>query len=59
MLGRDYAVENQICYCFGYSEEDITKDVIENKGRSLIMEKITAEKKGGGCSCGSKHPLGR
>ena len=52
-------MENQICYCFGYSEEDITKDVLTNNGRSLIMEKILAEKKGGGCSCGDKHPLGR
>jgi len=50
---------NQICYCFGYSDEDIAKDVLANKGRSLIMEKIMAEKKIGGCSCGSKHPLGR
>lgn len=52
-------MENQICYCFGYSEEDITKDVLANKGRSLIMEKIMAEKKVGGCSCADKNPLGR
>ncbi len=50
---------NQICYCFGYSEEDITKDVLANNGRSLIMEKIMAEKKVGGCSCADKNPLGR
>jgi hypothetical protein len=50
---------NRICYCFGYSEEDITRDVLENKGRSLIMERILAEKKGGGCNCGTNHPLGR
>ncbi len=52
-------MEHRICYCFGYSEEDITKDVLENKGKSLIMEKIVAEKKSGGCSCGDNHPLGR
>jgi hypothetical protein len=50
---------NRICYCFGYSEGDITRDVLENKGRSLIMERILAEKKGGGCNCGTNHPLGR
>lgn len=52
-------MENRICYCFGYSEEDITKDVLENKGRSLITERILAEKKVGGCSCVDNHPLGR
>jgi len=52
-------MENQVCYCFGYSADDITKDVLENKGRSLIMEKIMAEKKSGGCSCGATHLLGR
>jgi hypothetical protein len=50
---------NRICYCFGYSEDDIIKDVLENKGRSSIMERIVSEKKGGRCSCGDKHPLGR
>jgi len=53
------ARENKICHCFGYSEEDITKDVLANRGRSLIMEKILAEKKSGGCSCASRNPLGR
>jgi hypothetical protein len=52
-------MENRICYCFGYLEEDITKDVLENKGRSLIMERILVEKKVGGCSCGDNHPLGK
>jgi len=52
-------MENQTCYCFGYSEEDIIQDVLQNNGRSLIMERILVEKKAGGCSCGSKHPLGR
>jgi len=50
---------NHIYYCFGYSEEDIAQDVLSNKGRSLIMERILSEKKGGGCSCGSNHALGR
>lgn len=48
-----------ICYCFGYSEEDIITDVNENKGRSSILEKIVNEKKNGACRCGTTHPLRR
>ncbi len=35
-----------ICYCFGYSINDIETDAIKNN-RSLIMEKILAEKRVG------------
>ncbi len=52
-------MENRICYCFGYTEEDIRRDVFENKGRSLIMERIVSAKKRGGCSCGFNNPLGK
>ncbi len=52
-------MENTICYCFGYTEEDIARDVEDNKGRSMIMERIASEKKSGGCNCGKNHPLGR
>ncbi len=52
-------MNNKICYCFGYSEEDIMRDVLTNNGRSLIMERILREKKTGGCNCGWNHPLGR
>ncbi len=48
-----------ICYCFGYSEEDIVRDVIENGGVSSIMEKIMGEKKKGTCNCKYNHPEGR
>jgi len=41
-------MENQICHCFGYSEEGVTRDVLVNNGRSLIMERIFAEKKAEG-----------
>jgi hypothetical protein len=50
---------NQICYCFGYSDEDIVKDVMANRGVSTILERIVNEKKTGGCNCGANHPLGR
>lgn len=47
-----------ICYCFGYTEEDLRQDVLEH-GCSLIMERIAAEKKGGRCQCAEKNPAGR
>lgn len=47
-----------ICYCFGYTAQDILKDLAQN-GRSLIMEKIMDEKRLGGCDCAKKNPKGR
>jgi hypothetical protein len=47
-----------ICYCFEYTDENIKQDFIAN-GRSLIMEKIMAEKKMGACQCAIKSPKGR
>jgi hypothetical protein len=47
-----------ICYCFQHTRDDIEQDFIQN-GRSLIMEKIAAEKKVGGCDCANKNPKGR
>lgn len=47
-----------ICYCFGYSKEDIEQDYLNN-GRSTIMEKIQMEKKFGNCQCAVKNPKGR
>jgi hypothetical protein len=46
-----------VCYCFGYTLEDIKKDVLEN-GRSLIMQKIIEEKRAGACRCSTCHPRG-
>jgi hypothetical protein len=51
--------KNLICYCFGYSEEDIIRDVLENNGTSSIMERILTEKKNGTCNCKFNHPEGK
>ena len=51
--------KNLICYCFGYSEEDIIRDVQESNGMSSILERILNEKKKGACRCDITHPLGR
>ncbi|MBS1115049.1 MAG: BFD-like (2Fe-2S) protein [Nitrospirae bacterium] len=50
---------NLICYCFGYSEEDIVRDVLENEGTSSILERILNKKKKGSCNCKFNHPEGR
>jgi cation transport ATPase len=55
---RDHRMEDLICYCFEYTKADIEQDFIAN-GRSLIMEKIAAEKKSGTCDCANKNPKGR
>jgi hypothetical protein len=48
----------KICYCFDYTDEDIERDVRDH-GKSLIMEKIMASKKAGGCRCATENPKGR
>ena len=48
-----------VCYCFGFSAEDIREDVFENEGHSTILTKIVAEKKAGTCRCATLHPEGR
>ncbi len=47
-----------VCYCFNYTRKQIENDYTEN-GRSLILEKITSEKKAGGCDCAVKNPKKR
>jgi len=47
-----------VCYCFQYTKKQIESDYTKN-GRSMILERITAEKKAGGCDCARKNPKGR
>ncbi|MBU0483499.1 MAG: hypothetical protein KKB30_03160 [Proteobacteria bacterium] len=47
-----------ICYCFGYTTEDIKQDFLAN-GRSLIMARIIDDKKNEKCHCESTNPKGR
>ena len=56
--GKD-VMSKTICYCYNYSDEDIRSDVLQNNGRSTILEHITEEKKKGACQCKTKHPEGR
>jgi copper chaperone CopZ len=57
-VNTDQKLDDLVCYCFGYSVKDIEQDFIKNE-RSLIIEKIAAEKKAGGCDCVNKNPKGR
>ncbi|MBT8352646.1 MAG: hypothetical protein KJO26_15615 [Deltaproteobacteria bacterium] len=51
-------VKDLICYCFGYSIDDVEKDYKDN-GVSTIMEKIQMEKRFGNCQCATKNPKGK
>jgi copper chaperone CopZ len=57
-VNAEYKLDDLVCYCFGYTVNDIEQDLIKNE-RSLIIEKIAAEKKAGGCDCVNKNPKGR
>ena len=56
---NEYADEDTVCYCFGYTKENIEKDFIDNNGCSTIVEKIILEKKAEKCDCARKNPRGR
>ncbi len=47
-----------ICYCFGYTSEDIRHDLLRN-GRSTILDRIKKAKKDGGCNCANRNPKRR
>ena len=52
------ALEELVCYCYGYTVADIETD-FERNDRSTLMEIIQQEKKLGNCQCDSKNPKGR
>ncbi|QER41992.1 BFD-like (2Fe-2S) protein [Thermodesulfobacterium sp. TA1] len=47
-----------VCYCFGFSKEDILRDVKENQGRSEILGFIVDKKRKGQCECHIRNPKG-
>jgi NAD(P)H-nitrite reductase large subunit len=48
----------QICYCFGFTRQDIEKEIAET-GRSTVPDRIAAEVKAGNCACELKNPSGK
>ena len=51
-------MKDLICFCFGYSADDIERDYLEN-GDSTIIKKIRMEKKFDNCQCATKNPKGK
>lgn len=51
-------MEEIVCYCFGYTAADITRDA-ERHGESTILNRIKVEKAKGGCHCKDTNPTGR
>ncbi len=47
-----------VCYCFGFTREDIESEVAET-GSSTIAEQISTEVKAGNCACEMKNPFGK
>ena len=47
-----------LCYCFGYDESDIRRDM-EEHGRTEIPQRIKAEVKAGMCACETRNPSGK
>ncbi len=52
-------MQQMICYCFSYTDQDIIDDIKKNNGRSLILERIKSEKNAGNCRCKETNPKGR
>ena len=47
-----------VCYCFGYSRQDILEDAA-GYGRSTIVDRIMAASRAGICNCAASNPQGR
>lgn len=45
-----------ICYCFGYTAEDIALDYAANGGASSILARVTAARQSNSCRCDELHP---
>ena len=45
-----------ICYCFGFTAEDIVLDYEAGGGRSSILARITEAKQNNACRCEELHP---
>jgi hypothetical protein len=47
-----------VCYCFGFTRDDIQKEITET-GDSIVANRISAEVKAGNCACEVKNPSGK
>jgi endonuclease YncB( thermonuclease family) len=54
---KEPAGDRPVCYCFGVSERDLRREMVET-GRSTAADRITALVKAGRCACEVKNPRG-
>jgi hypothetical protein len=47
-----------ICYCFGFSRQDVWGEIQETR-KPTLSERIAAEVKAGNCACEVKNPSGK
>jgi hypothetical protein len=47
-----------ICYCFEYTKSDIKDEMLQNSGKSLLLERIIEARENGTCQCDVKNPTG-
>ena len=52
-------MEEIVCYCFGYTKEEIIKDTLINPDQPAILKRILLEKRAGNCRCRETNPKGR
>jgi hypothetical protein len=57
-IATQFNDDDLVCYCFMHTKKDIENDYLKNN-RSLILEKITLDKKMGKCNCAHKNPKGK
>ena len=54
---KEPAGNRPVCYCFGVSEDDLRRELVET-GRSTPSDRITALVKADRCACEVKNPQG-
>jgi Zinc binding domain len=47
-----------VCYCFGFTREDIENEIAKT-GRSTVADRIKTEVNAGNCACEVKNPSGK
>jgi hypothetical protein len=57
VLQKEPAGTRLVCYCFGVTETDMRREILES-GRSTAADQITALVKAGRCACEVKNPQG-
>jgi len=57
LVGQKGAQEAPLCYCFGFTQAMVEKELRE-RGDCAIVQRIAAEVKAGNCACEVRNPQG-